>query len=118
MSGFNVEFYTKSNGEKPAKDFLLSLDEKMKVKAFGIVELLQEYGNQLREPYSKPLEDGIFELRIKVGNNITRVFYFFYYEKRIILTNGFVKKSQKTPEIEKLLAKKYREDFLNREKRG
>ena len=80
MSGFNVEFYTKSNGEKPAKDFLLSLDEKMKVKAFGIVELLQEYGNQLREPYSKPLEDGIFELRIKVGNNITRVFYFFYYE--------------------------------------
>ena len=64
MSGFNVEFYTKSNGEKPAKDFLLSLDEKMKVKAFGIVELLQEYGNQLREPYSKPLEDGIFELRI------------------------------------------------------
>ena len=80
MSGFNVEFYTKSSGEKPAKDFLLSLDEKMKVKAFGIVELLQEYGNQLREPYSKPLEDGIFELRIKVGNNITRVFYFFYYE--------------------------------------
>lgn len=77
MSGFNVEFYTKSSGEKPAKDFLLSLDEKMKVKAFGIVELLQEYGNQLREPYSKPLEDGIFELRIKVGNNITRVFYFF-----------------------------------------
>lgn len=118
MSGFSVEFYTKSSGEKPAKDFLLSLDEKMKVKALGIVELLQEYGNQLREPYSKPLEDGIFELRIKVGNNITRVFYFFYYEKRIILTNGFVKKSQKTPKNEKMLAKKYREDFLNREKRG
>lgn len=34
MSGFSVEFYTKSSGEKPAKDFLLSLDEKNETKGF------------------------------------------------------------------------------------
>lgn len=50
-----------------------------------------------REPYSKHLDDGIFELRCKFGSDITRVLYFFYYEGKIILTNGFVKKTQKTP---------------------
>ena len=47
----------------------------------------------LREPYSKHLDDGIFELRCKFGSDITRVLYFFYYEGKIILTNGFVKKN-------------------------
>ena len=69
----------------------------MRAKMFGMIELLQEKGNKLREPYSKHLDDGIFELRCKVGNDITRVLYFFYYEGQIILTNGFVKKTQKTP---------------------
>ena len=54
----------------------------------------------LREPYSKHLDDGIFELRCKFGSDITRVLYFFYYEGKIILTNGFVKKTQKTPKEE------------------
>ena len=40
--------------------------------------MLQEKGNTLREPYSKRLDDGIFELRCKVGNNITRVLFFIY----------------------------------------
>ena len=66
---------------------------------------MEEYGSELREPYSKYLEDGIFELRGKVGNNISRVMYFFYVGNRIILTNGFIKKTQKTPRKELELAK-------------
>ena len=42
--------------------------------------ILQEKGNQLREPYSKHVEDGIFELRCKFGSDITRVMYFFLIE--------------------------------------
>lgn len=114
MDKFSVEFYTKENGEKPAKDFLLSLDTKMRAKLVGIIGILEEKGNQLREPYSKHLTDGIFEIRGKVGTDITRILYFFYYEGRIILTNGFVKKSQETPKQEINLAKKYRKDFIER----
>lgn len=57
---------------------------------------------------------GIFELRAKVGTDISRVLYFFYYEGRIVLTHGFIKKTQRTPagEIEK--AKKYRIDYIER----
>lgn len=77
MDKFEVEFYTKDNGEKPAKDFILGLDVKMRAKVLGIIDVLEEKGNQLREPYSKHLEDGIFEIRGKVGTDITRVLYFF-----------------------------------------
>lgn len=68
-----MEFYTKDNGEKPAKDFILSLDTKMRAKVLGIISFLEEKGNYLREPYSKHLEYGIFEIRGKVGTDITRV---------------------------------------------
>ena len=67
-----------------------------------------------KRQYSKYLEDGIFELRGKVGNNISRVMYFFYVGNRIILTNGFIKKTQKTPRKELELAKQYKKDFLER----
>ena len=75
------------------------------------IDLLEKNGPLLREPYSKSLEDGIFELRTKQGSNITRVLYFFFIGKKVILTNGFVKKSQKTPKAEKELAKKYKADY-------
>ena len=113
---FEVEFYTEPSGREPAKDFLLSLDKKMRAKMTRTVAMLSENGTELREPYSKYLEDGIFELRAKVGSDITRVLYFFYCGGRIILTNGFIKKTQKTPESEIERAKKYRTDYLKRKK--
>lgn len=114
MADFEVIFYEKENGDCPVEEFINSLDVKMRAKMVGLLELLEEKGNQLREPYSKPIDDGIFEIRCKVGNNITRVLYFFYYEGKIILTNGFVKKTQKTPPEEIKLAKERRADFKER----
>lgn len=113
MTNFKAEFYEK-NGKKPAKDFILSLEPKMKAKMFHLVDMLENYGNELREPYSKHLGDGIFEIRCKLGTDITRVLYFFYYEGRIILTNGFTKKTQKTPQREIKIAKESRIDFIER----
>ncbi|WP_337565675.1 type II toxin-antitoxin system RelE/ParE family toxin [Ruminococcus sp.] len=94
---------------------MLKQDNKMQTKIFKNLELLEIRGNELREPFSKHIEDGIFEIRNKVGNDITRIFYFFVIGQKIILTNGFIKKTQKTPKAEITLAKKYRNDYLNRE---
>ncbi len=112
---FDVDFYKLENGKSPAKDFILSLDVKMKAKTFRAISLLKEFGNQLREPFSKPLRDGIFELRVKLGSDILRILYFFSKGRLIILTNGFVKKTQKTPEEEINLALVYRADYLKKE---
>ena len=79
-----------------------------------MLELLELKGNELREPYSKYLTDGIFELRVKQGSDISRVLYFFVVGRKIILTNGFRKKTQKTPQTEIDLALKYKTEYEQR----
>lgn len=55
--------------------------------------------------FFKHVEDGIYEIRIKVGSDIYRVFSFFDQGKRVILLHGFTKKTQKLPrrQIEKAI---------------
>ena len=111
---FDIEFYRRLDGSAPIEEFLCSLEPKMRVKAVNSIALLEEFGYQLREPHSKAIEDGLFELRIKFASDITRIFYFFRIGNKIIMTNGFVKKTQKTPKREKELAKKYKADYERR----
>ena len=84
VNKFTIEFYERENGDIPVEEFLISLD------------------------------DGIFEIRGKVGTDISRVLYFFYYEGKIIFTNGFIKKTQKTSKLEIEKAKMYRNNYLER----
>ena len=114
---YEIEFYNRPDGTEPAKDFILNLDKKMQAKVLRTVSLLGAEGPFLREPYSKALDDGIFEIRTKFGSDITRVLYFFVVGKKVILTNGFVKKTQKTPPAEIELAKMYRADYLTRKEK-
>jgi len=111
---FIIEYYQLPNGRKPAKDFIDSLEVKMKRKALDSLCILEELGNTIREPYSKHIGHGIFELRIQFSNDISRLFYFFFDGNRIIVTNGFIKKSNKTPTKEIKLAKSYKQDYERR----
>lgn len=113
---FEVEFYRLPDNTAPVEEFLDSLAIKMRAKSLYGLAILEEYGNHLREPYSKALGDGLFELRIKFASDITRIFYFFVVDNRIILTNGFVKKTMKTPKAELDLARKYKADYERRHK--
>ena len=90
-----IIFYSKADGTEPVVDFLSSLDNKMRAKVVRTIELLSSYGFNLREPYSKPLDDGIFELRAQVASDISRVLYFFVIGQKVVLTNGFIKKLKK-----------------------
>ncbi len=104
--------------QKPVGVFIRNLDIKMKAKVVANLHLLEEYGNLAREPLSKELKDGIFELRTIEGNNIVRILYFFDENRIIIATNGFIKKQQKTPRNEIDLAKQRREDYFSRKEAG
>ncbi|WP_418421742.1 type II toxin-antitoxin system RelE/ParE family toxin [Butyribacter intestini] len=114
MGNFEIEYFEKADKTRPAEDFILSENIKMQAKLFRMLELLELKGNELREPYSSYLTDGIFELRVKQGSDISRVLYFFVVGRKIILTNGFRKKSQKTPKGEIDLAKKYKAEYEQR----
>ena len=114
MGAFEVDYFEKSDGTYPAEEFILAQDVKMQAKLFRLISLLEDFGNDLRKPYSELLGEGIFEIRAKQGSDITRVLYFFMAGKKIILTNGFVKKTQKTPPGEIAIAKKYRAEHMER----
>ena len=115
MQEFEIVFYNKPDGSEPVKEFLSSVDKNMRARILRMIDLLANNGSELREPYSKHLVDGIFELRIKSGSDVSRVLYFFVIGRKIVLTNGFIKKTTKTPKNEIETAKKYRNEYLNRE---
>ena len=110
----DVDFYELPDGTEPVRDFLDGLELKLRAKMYREIDLLVMNGPELREPHSKHVEDGIFELRAKQGSDISRVLFFFFVGKKAILTNGFVKKTMKTPKSEIELAKRYRQDYLSR----
>lgn len=53
MQGFEIIFYEKDDGTKPAQEFLDSLNVKMRAKMLQTIVLLKNNGYELREPYSK-----------------------------------------------------------------
>lgn len=91
------EFYVTPAGKCPVTDFIDSLPQKSQAKAIRDLDILAKRGHQLREPYSKHLKDGLFELRIQTSGDAVRIFYFFMVGEKIILVDGFLKKTQKTP---------------------
>ena len=116
MKNFEVDFFKLDNGECPVKEYLDGTDKKMRAKMLWTIGLLETNGNMLGMPYSEFLQDGIFELRAKQGSDISRVLYFFCIGKKIILTHGFDKKTNKVPQSEIDTAKKYRDIYLRRQK--
>ena len=56
---------------------------------------------------------GLYEIRVEFGSNIFRVFSFFDEGKLIILINGFVKKTQKTPKKEIEIAEKLKKQYFD-----
>ena len=79
-----------------------------------MIKVLSECGNSLREPYTKYLSNGIFELRIISSGNHIRLLFFYKDKRTIVLTNGFVKKTAKTPKKELELAIKRKTEYLSR----
>ena len=114
LVSFEIEIYEKDNGDNPFEEFMESLSLKLKAKTLRDIDLLEQFGNELREPYTKHLQDEIFELRTIVGTDISRLLFFFYYKKKIVITHGFVKRKRKTPKKEIKKAISYREDWLRR----
>ena len=114
MEEYEIELYEKADGSCPVAEFLDELEPKMWAKVARNIDVLAEHNINLREPLVKSMKEGIFELRTQQGSDITRIFYFFYVGKKIILTNGFVKKTQKTPQKYIDIALEYKNDYISR----
>jgi phage-related protein len=78
-----------------------------------IVELLMEFGPNLRMPHSRAMGGGLFELRPRCHEGIGRVFYCFLIERRVVILHAFVKKTPDTPEPELKIARKRMKEVCN-----
>ncbi len=105
----SIQFY-KSYFQK----FFDKQNKKTKAKIVWTLELIEEH-KRIPETYLKHLEntDGLYEVRVKQGSNIFRIFCFFDQGQLIILANGFQKKSKKTPQKEIKRAIKIKEEYEN-----
>ena len=90
--------------DKKVQNFIFQLDRNTSAKMSRIIDLLEEFGHTLRYPFSRKIGDKLFELCVR-GKIEVRVFYTFH-NCAAVLIHGFVKKTQKTPKREVLLAYK------------
>ena len=78
-----------------------------------LVELLMEFGPNLRMPHSRAMGDGLFELRPRGPEGVGRALYCYVYGQRIVVLHAFLKKTQETPEKELRLARKRMKEVRN-----
>ncbi|MFZ4726454.1 MAG: type II toxin-antitoxin system RelE/ParE family toxin [Paludibacter sp.] len=97
------------------QEFFVKQREKVQDKIIWTFELIEEL-QRIPETYLKHIEntDGLFEIRVQLGSDIFRIFCFFDKGNLVIITNGFRKKTQKTPKSEIEKALKIKQEYENR----
>jgi phage-related protein len=95
---FTVEFYQTESGHSPVQEFLDELKQSDPGDFAAVLAGLAKLRNRQyhREPLSKAVGDGLFELR-HVGKLNTRVFWFFVKSRRIVAVHGVRNKRQAIP---------------------
>ena len=87
------------------------LPKDMQAKLLRIVGMIEQLGlERMREPYVQHLKQSLWEMRVSGRDGIARAIYVTASGKRVVIVRAFVKKTQKTPPSEIILALKRAED--------
>lgn len=99
------------------KNFYESLTWKVQKKILWTLDII-EMLDRIPEVYFKHLEntDGLYEIRVQIGNNIYRIFCFFDKNDIVVVGHGFQKKTQKTPQAELDKADKIKKQYYEEKK--
>src|SRR3990172_5141288 len=92
---FEIIFYRKESGRSHVEDFISRCNDQEKLEIVAHLDALSRLGLNARRRLVDYLEDGIYELRIRVVKKQIRALYFFFHRHKIVVTNAFVKKSTK-----------------------
>ena len=112
---FEIRFFRTASGRSPVDEFLNDISRKQprlhKLAIAGLRKL--QNPAQHRAPLVKKIDSGhdIWELRVG-GANTLRLFYFYATDKVIVITNGYVKKSQKLDQNQVDTARTRKRDWL------
>lgn len=110
-----IIFYKTQGGDCPVEVFLDSLSAKQAQKVGWVLELIETIPIVPIQYFKKLVgTDDIWEVRVDFGHDTFRLLAFMDRGNLVILTNGFAKKSQKTPSAEITLAEQRKKDHLSR----
>ncbi len=116
LGTWEIEYYQSPAGSVPVAEFVDSLSPQAKAKFIRSLELLEQYGLLLREPWVKSIPDvpKLRELRFASFGDIYRFFFFPVAGRKLILLHGFKKKTQETPRRELQTAEARMKDYIQR----
>lgn len=84
---------------------ILEFPDGLLARYLRLTDLMGELGPNLGMPHTRPIEGGLFELRVKSEEGVARVFFCMKVGKKIVMLHTFIKKSRKTPKNELKIAK-------------
>ena len=96
---WQIKYYSQKLEEE-----ILSIPDGLMARYLRLTDLMCEFGFNLGMPHIRPIEGGLFELRVKSKEGIARVFFCTKIGKKIIMLHSYVKKSQKIPKKELKIA--------------
>jgi len=103
-------FFKDKAGTAPVVEWLAELleeNQKAWTHCRAKIELLAEFGHELRRPSSDFLRDNIYELRAKQGHVQYRILYFFHGRNVAILAHSLTKQDEiPAVDIERAIARK------------
>jgi phage-related protein len=116
FASWDIEYYESASGAVPVAEFIDELAPQAQAKFIRSLELLEQYGLLLREPWVKNIQGvpKLRELRFSSFGEIYRVFFFPASGRKLILLHGFKKKSQDTPKRELQTAETRMKDYAHR----
>jgi phage-related protein len=89
---WKIEYYS----EKVQQD-IMRLPEGLQARYIHLTGRMLVYGPNLREPHTKAMGNGLFELRLKSMEGIARVFYCTIVGSSIVMLHSFIKKTDTPP---------------------
>ena len=92
--------------DEKLQDSVLALPSGLLARYLHLTDRMAEYGPDLGMPHTRAMGSGLFELRLKSQEGISRVFYCTLVKRRIVMLHQFVKKTDKTPPKELAIARK------------
>jgi phage-related protein len=107
----NVIFFRTKAGKEPVREWLIGLTKAEK-KVIGEDIKTVQFGWPLGMPLVGSLGQGIWEVRVKLPSNKIARIIFFMDDNTMVLVNGFIKKTQKTPKSELDLSKQRKRQYL------
>jgi phage-related protein len=111
---FVIEWYYDKEGKSAGFDYFVGIEKEQRRKFLALVKRMGDFGKILDTKKFRNEGDGIYAFKPQPDRYLS----FFTDNKKIIVTNGFVKKTNKLPGNEKKLAIKYRQDYFERKTGG